>query len=292
MAVPSSTTALLKTAVEQSIAALGGLLLVSPTTQCSTHSLIGTAGLSREPTLVAHLAVYLTGAIASCIEWNLEIRHALFDDNTLGQDLRNNVAQVIGSANTISDDRKRTERNPWIWEGISHLLVHLSRGSPNRHPPGRILAKTMIHLDAKDHGLDLVALYQSPTALGITAGECKAYLKRPDAAIRDAAATLRQLDTDRRDGEVRAAVTTMSPALSPEERKNLVGSFWKRERCYLPLVCCDSKSAIDWTSDRPSLQTLAPPLDRKFLIPACIDDAESFFDEVADAMRSFAASIK
>lgn len=280
----------LKAEVEQALSTLATKVGAVATT-CSTHTLLLATGVGRDATVVRSVAVYLTGAIAGCLEMNMQIRLALFDDKTLSNELFDGVVAVIGPDNAIDHDRKVTERNPWMWEGLSHLLLHLWRASADKHPPGEIIAKTLIHLDAKDHGLDVVALYRGPMQLGVTAGECKAYLGRPAAAIRDAANTLGELDTDRRDNEVRAAIITMAGVLSPEDRKNLVGTFWKRERAYLPLVCCDSGSAIDWATDRPTLGALARPVDRKFLIPVCIDGAEQFFDEVADAMRSFSRSL-
>lgn len=77
-------------------------------------------------------------------------------------------------------------------------MLHLSVKNGSCHPPDRILVKSSIHLDVKDHGLDVIALYGTD-ALGVTAGECKAYLYRPGEAIADAANRLREVDQELRD---------------------------------------------------------------------------------------------
>lgn len=253
-----------------------------------SHSLILVQGLNERVEVIQGVAVYLVGAIASCIEFNLEIRAALFDEDMVTRDLYRDVVNVIGADNDLGGDRKTDERDPWLWEGISHLLLHLSLKNNLSHPPDRLVTKTSIHLSVKDHGLDVVALYGT-TTLGVTAGECKAYLDRPTDAITDAANRLREVDEELRDAEIRAVISQFRPSLSPEQQASVVRSFWHKERAYFPMVCCNSSHSVNWKKNRIVLRRLKPPTNRKFLVSASIDDAESFFDAVAEAMRKYAS---
>ena len=111
------------------------------------HYVISTNGLEGKHQVVEALAVYLAGAIASCVGVNLEIRAALFDEDIISRELSADVARIVGEDNNILDDRKRTERDPWIWEGISHLIIHLSLYDNPSHPPDHLLAKTQPKLN-------------------------------------------------------------------------------------------------------------------------------------------------
>ncbi|MCM1567793.1 MAG: hypothetical protein NC238_17940 [Dehalobacter sp.] len=257
-------------------------------TEHENHSVIRIYGLGQENTVVQGIAVYLVGAIASCVDFNMEIRTALFNEDTLVRDLYRDVTNVIGVNNGISDRIKTYERNPWIWEGISHLFLHLSIMNPANHPPGRLLAKSSIHLDVNDHGLDIIGLYGTDS-LGVTAGECKAYLERPAAAITDAAKRLQEVDNLLRDAEIRATLSQFRPSLLPEQQTLLVRAFWHDERAYFPMVCCDSGHSVDWALSRVDLIRLRPPVNRKYLVPAPIDGADSFFDILSEEMRCYAS---
>lgn len=48
-------------AVQEALATLGGLLSVSTAAACPTHSVMEVAGLSLDPKVVRHVAVYLVG---------------------------------------------------------------------------------------------------------------------------------------------------------------------------------------------------------------------------------------
>ncbi|MCL6479336.1 MAG: hypothetical protein K6T65_13165 [Peptococcaceae bacterium] len=258
-------------------------------TEHRDHSVIRIYGLRQESIVVQGIAVYLVGAIASCVAFNMDVRAALFNEETLIRDLYRDVTNVIGENNDIDDEKKTYERNPWLWEGICHLLLHLSLMNGANPPPDRLLAKSSIHLDVKDHGLDIIALYGTDS-LGVTAGECKAYLERPTDAIADAANRLGGVDRELRDAEIRATLSQFRPSLLPAKQKMLIGTFWHDERAYFPMVCCDSNHSVNWTVSRKVLKRLKPPANRKYLVPAPIDEADSFFDAVSDEMRRYASN--
>ncbi len=257
------------------------------TSPCSTHSVIAITGFGDDSTLEA-TAVYLVAAIASCIECNLRIRAALFDEHSLTADLERDVRSVIGTPDS-GTQYITTQRNPWMWEAISHMFIHLARSQNGFHPPGQILAKSTIKHDVHEHGLDLVAIYQNPAdlLLGVTTGECKAYLHDPLRAIGDASRVFHECDENQRDTDIRAAVGHLSESLNGEFRSRLAGAFWRQERTYLPFVFCDQSDAIQWGNPRESLGRLDVPIRRKYLYPLSLVRARDKLDVICDYMRRY-----
>lgn len=264
-------------------------LIRAEVSQHEHHCVIRICGMDQGDIVIQNIAVYLVGAIASCVAFNMEIRSALFNEETLIPDLHRDVKNVVGENNNIDENEKTYERNPWLWEGISHLFLHLSLENATHHPPDRLLAKSSIHLNVKDHGLDVIALYGTDS-LGVTLGECKAYLQRPAKAITDAANRLGEVDGNLRDAEIRATLSQFRSSLLSTQQDMLVRSFWQNERAYFPMVCCDSSNCIDWAMNRLVLRRLQPPTNRKYLVSLSIDSAEFFFDSVSEAMRAYACT--
>ena len=273
--------------VKLALETLDQLIFFQPT-QYPNHNVITVTGVDGSETSIDAVAVYLVGVIAECIDLNLEIRANLFDDHTARRDINIYVTDRIGD-DDISDLEKTTERNPWIWEGISHLMLHLSRLGKSSHPPEMIVAKTLPNLSVKDHGIDLIALY-GIDSLGVSAGECKAYLDRPSDAVRNAANLFREIDEETRDAEIRRAISLFRSALSDSQKAKLIDAFWRSERAYFPMVCYDASVDVDWSVSREVIDRLKPPPNRKFLVPLSIQNARSFFDSVADSMRNYAGS--
>jgi hypothetical protein len=172
---------------------------------------------------------------------------------------------------------------------ISHMLIHLSRFDRAFHPVGHVLAKTSIKYDVHDHGLDVIAIYDSGV-LGITAGECKAYFDNPNRAILDAANKLREVDSNIRDIEIRSAISQLRSALDDGVKHRIAGSFWRNERSYLPFVCCDEECAHNWNKNKKSLRRLDIPVSHKILIPLSLLEARMKFDRICEIMRIYATS--
>ena len=93
-------------------------------TECETHSVIVVDGFDDDKVLEA-TAVYLVSAISQNIEANLHIREALFDEEEISRELESDVISVVGERD-VDNEFKRMIRDPWMWEGISHMLIHLS----------------------------------------------------------------------------------------------------------------------------------------------------------------------
>jgi len=251
-----------------------------------SHTHLDIVGFDSPDTLNA-VAVYLVGSIAQCIQADMQIREALFDDATRSVDLLRDVIGVIGDA-TATDTFKTMNRDPWIWEAISHLIVHLAKTAGDFHPSGKILAKTLVKYDVNDHGLDVIAIYDSGQ-LGITAGESKAYLNDPSRAITDAANRLSEVDKNLRDADIRATVNQLRPVLTASQSSRIGGAFWKSERTYYPFVCCDHGAILDWSRNRKTLRDLAIPVSKKLLVPLSLPNARDLFDALSNSIRDYAS---
>ncbi|QGQ24708.1 hypothetical protein F1728_19340 [Gimesia benthica] len=271
--------------VGNALAALNSILLISHS-ECKTHSVLEVTNFIHKDSLAA-TAVYLVSCISQSIEANLSIRQALFDEEYFERDLLNDVTSVVGNAD-VDDNFKTMERNPWMWEAISHMLIHLSDNNQEYHPMGKILVKTSVKHDVHDHGLDLIAIYRS-TAIGISAGECKAYFDNPSEGVSDASRKLREVDSNKRDIEIRAAVVQMRSALPESEQSQIAGSFWRNERSYIPFVCFDETHTKNWTRKRPSIGNLSVPVSNKCLVPFSVQNAKEVFDVICEGMRFYAS---
>ena len=251
-----------------------------------SHSVLLVHGCDDDESLEA-TAVYLVAAIAQTVDSILRIRQALFDSTHLNRDLTTDIVSVIGDQNS-DDDFKARRRDPWIWEAISHMLIHLSRLNDKFHPSGQVLAKTVLKHNVNDHGLDLIAIYRA-TDLGISAGECKVYLNDPARAIADASNRLSEIDENKRDVDLRAVVTQLRGLLADDVQASLAGAFWRNERSYLPFICCDDERSLNWVGPRTALQRLDVPVNRKILYPFPLVHARNTFDRICELMRSYVA---
>ncbi len=184
------------------------------------------------------------------------------------------------------EDFKTMRRDPWMWEAMSHLLIHLAQTNSAYHPSGTVLAKTQVKFDVLDHGLDMVAIYLG-AGVGISAGECKAYLDNPARAITDASNRLSEIDDSLRDTELRAAVNQLRNSLTDDQQGMIGGAFWREERCYFPFVCCDLANAVEWTRSRMNLRKLKLPVEKKLLVPVPMDGARAVFDQICELMRVY-----
>lgn len=252
----------------------------------ATHSVLNVTGIEIAECLEA-TAIYLVGSIAVSVKQNMNIRQALYEEDEIVRDLSADITSVIASDNNITTDYRTKTRDPWLWEGISHLVVHLSRLNAGLHPAGYVLAKTTVKHDVNDHGLDLVGIYRGGT-IGVTAGESKAYLSDPSRGIRDASNRLREVDLQQRDSELRSTVDQLQYSIPDDAQNQIAGAFWRQERSYFPFICCDSEHAEDWTSgNRQTLNRLNVPASQKLLVPLSIASANDVFDSICSLMRAY-----
>lgn len=259
-------------------------------TTAKTHRTLLVEGWGSSSDTIGAVAAYLVGLLASAISHNLEVRASLEDTADDRLDLLRSVEVITGSSGaTLSNDQKQDERNPWIAEGIWHLCLFLASQCPNLHPPGEVIAVDLPHVAAKDHGLDVVALYRSATTFGLTIVECKAYEKRPNEAINEAVTFFRMIDDGRHDTRIRQIVQSMRRSLAPQDQQMISPSLWKRERVYLPNPHYDATVVMDWLNTRSSFKGLKA--QSTIIAPHAIHGFGQFFDDVACAMLSLAQGL-
>ena len=169
------------------------------------------------------------------------------------------------------------------------MIIYLSSRSCGFHPSGRVLAKTNVKNGVTGHGFDLVAIYETPRdrRLGVSAGECKAYFQDPERGIADASKKLAEVDTNKRDADIRATVSQLRGFIDANANAKLAGAFWRDERSYFPFICCDEAVAKPWSRARTSLDKLAVPVPRKMLIPITLSSAREIFSTIAELMRQY-----
>ncbi len=155
------------------------------------------------------------------------------------------------------------------------------------HWPDQLIVKSSLSFNVKEPGTDIVGIYGT-NVIGFSAGECKAYLERPSQAITDACKQLGRYDSRTKDKDVRAAISQFRSFLPTDAAQSIARAFWRDERTYFPMICCDNGSAINWDTERQSISQLKRPPNRKFVVPLAIEQAITFFDRLSDAIRSYA----
>lgn len=150
-----------------------------------THTLLRISGIQQSQECLNCIAIYCVGQILNAVQVNLTIRADLLGTDEKAIDrIVQDVYSVIGENNEIlTNKQKIEERNPWLFETISHLLVHSSRIRPEFHPVGQLLGLLPVHGKVKEPGLDLVAIYISDD-IGLGIGEMKAWENDPSAALK------------------------------------------------------------------------------------------------------------
>lgn len=280
MALPAKLDQEIQTAVSTLKASLSCI-----EEQAESHRAILVSGWGASPKVIAAVATYLVGLLASAISRTLEVRAQLEDTDRDRLELVQNVERIVGRANApLSLDQKQDQRNPWIAEGLWHLCLFLANHIENVHPLGEIIAMDLPHISAKDHGLDVLALYQTADSVGISIVECKAYETDPNKAISHATETFRRIDDGTHDARIRQAVAAMRSALPKSLQDRISPSLWKNVRAYIPNPHYDAAKSMNWQKKRPVFGNLAVSRERIVVMPHAIPNFAQFFDDVAAAM--------
>jgi hypothetical protein len=279
----------LDTAVEAAIAALLKATTCSAS-ECETHKVVAVQGWATNAKNIDCMATYLVGLLASAISRTLEVRAHITTSPKDRLEILRSVEQIVGSvASPLTNDQKQDQRNPWIAEGLWHLYFFLAARNAALHPAGSVVALDFPHVAAKDHGLDVLAIYRDGAQYGLAVVECKAYEANPNKAINDALKTFKQVDSGRHDARIRQFVATVRTALPAKEQAQVSASLWKDLRSYVPNPHYDhSKKPMNWTNKRTSFTGLGVPAARVVVMPHAIPQFTAFFDDVANAMLKVA----
>ncbi|TAK27032.1 MAG: hypothetical protein EPO40_18840 [Myxococcaceae bacterium] len=264
---------------------LDGKLTATKATTPS-HQTVAVAGW-HEPEAIEAIAWYMVGQRALAIKVALRIEAQVEDTAEDQAEIRKSVEQIVGSeANPLSDQQKTDERNPWMAEALWHLCLFLSKTNEAFRAAGEVVALEEIHIGAKDHGPDVVALHREGSGFGVSIVETKAYKQNPNKAINDATEYFRAVDRGDHDLRLRQAVAHMRDAL-PAEVQNLISkSLWKANRFYIPNPHYDASEMMDWSNLRPSFKTLKVGAGRITIMPNALPGFNAFFEGVGDRMRA------
>lgn len=276
-------------------AALGVLAkkTIVKNSEAPSHQLILVSGWVGDVDAEKAIAEYLVGLRMMMVSAALQIQgHLLGSRVNSAPSVKRNVNSIVGDSNdALSDNQIVQERNPWIAEALWHLCLHLSQRIPDIHPNRSILAIDYAHSFAKEHGLDVVALYAlNVSDVGLTIVETKAYEANATQAVIDAAGMFRSVNQEKMDVEIRRAVSIMRDALPPERQHTVTGTFWRNERTCVPNPHYDPRASgvIDWTKKRETLTRLGVDYRHVLLMPHSIAGFRAFFNRIADRMRDFA----
>lgn len=263
-------------------------VLTCEVVEAPTHFTLIINGWNVDSLTKKFIAKYLVGLRSCAIDAALNIRAQIEDAEYDRLELIKNVDAIIGRRGVLlSDDKKQDERNPWIAEGMWHLCMVLSADRPEIHPFGSIVALDYAHVATKDHGLDVVAIYEREGLFGLSLVESKAYKSDPNKAINNAVDFFRAVDRDEHALRIRQSVQVMRMAIPAEKQELISKSFWKRTRSYIPNPHYDSQYLINWSIRRPSFSTLVPGKPNILVMPHVINNFDAFFDEVSNEMREY-----
>ena len=251
-----------------------------------THVVVDVSGWGANQDSIEAIAKYLIGVRACAIDAAMSIRANLLGSEEERSEIHRNVFQVVGErGGDLSAESITTERNPWIAEAIWHLCMVVASQEASIHPLGTILAVDILHVNSKDHGLDVSALYLVDGQCGFGFLETKAYASDPNGAIHSAVGFFRAVDGGEQGLRIRQRVQAMRNALPMDIQGLITESFWYNEREYISNPHYDRSVPMNWTNERPSFRDLVPQRTRLVIMPHPIEDFNSFFEAVSNEMR-------
>jgi hypothetical protein len=253
-----------------------------------THVVLSVAHL-EDPESIRALGIYLTGLVANVVQIDLTLVDRLLGiEIDATAQLTEDVHSLIGASNAVSSTFRDNLRNPWLAEGIAHLLVSLPEQAPGPCIPGRVHVLTLPHDKASQQGLDTVAVYdEEDNALAVCIGEAKASERFPGLHLGRSVKLYREIDQGVREYQIRTVVNMLAGYLEPDVKERVVPFFWQGKRLYLPTIAYLDACGFTPDQNRPrSLGTLLVPADRRRLIVVPLADFHVFFDQLANAVRA------
>lgn len=260
--------------------------------ESDTHRTLTILGMNDSDDTRQAIANYLVGLRACAIDAALSIKSQLENTSKDRLEVIQNVLAIVGNDNSeLTENQKQDDRNPWIAEGIWHLCMVIAARRADFHPVGSVISVDYAHIASKDHGLDGLVMYENNNLFGLSIIESKAYRDDPNRAINNAVGFYQEIDRGNHDLRVRQSVQVMRTALPQDKQSRISGSFWKRERSYLPNPHYDASINMEWTNPRPSFRNLSLSRQNLIIMPHIIFGFDNFFDQIANAMRAFVKSL-
>ena len=263
------------------------------TSSVSTHQVITIGGWNASPQMRQRVARYLVGLRINAITAGLAVRAELIGtDADLIVEVPNNVQEIIGAtATSLSADQISKHRNPWMAEGLWHLCLAAAQRRAELHPPGAVMAVSLPHPKATDHGIDLAALYYRNGAIGLSIVETKAYQTDVAGAMHSSTVYFREIEEGGHGVRLRHLIATLRGGLPANNQPSFSDALWKKTRCYLPNPHYDAAHGPDWATARPSLGALVPGAANVYVMPHAISGFTAFFEAISEEMRAAANSL-
>jgi hypothetical protein len=174
--------------VDRALKTLGKHIVLHEEAKAQSHIVLRAEGIT-DPDAVAAFGIYLAAALAGAVKVDTTLAARFLG---LGVDrrleLRRRVHAVVGESNTVTTkDHERwreTRRDPWIAEGIGHLLMMLASRKNTGCLAGLVAAVKQMHARTTQQGLDLVAIYLVEDELpALAIGEGKATFADPSSHL-------------------------------------------------------------------------------------------------------------
>jgi hypothetical protein len=274
--------------LEGALADLDVKISLSVGAPASSHTVIIVDGLD-DPSVPTAMGRYLVGALAGAVDIDARLCEDLL---ARGADRRAEISStvigIIGETNIFGTPEaelfRDTRRNAWIGEGVGHALLMLAARHESLLVEGQVYTLTEVHQSPTRQGLDSVSTYVNSGVLAVAIGESKATCSNGSAQLGDAAGMFAQVDKGVYGPDLRARLAAFRHFLPSELATQISDSLWSDNGCYLPMIV--HQDEFDPTTRRPTLDRLAPPIERRRVVIARLREFYAFFDAIADAMRA------
>lgn len=252
-----------------------------------THIVTQVDGLDS---LQHEIALYLYACVAAHVDCSLRIVESLIGttvDDRLA--LQNELKRLLIPPDPSKTDYFRVQhRDPWILEGIGHLMIKLSKNHPELGPPGEVKALTVLHDDVKDHGLDQVGMFTEQQLLSVNIGEAKASENGISAHIDATGKTFKEVRTGIHDFHIRGKIQQLRGSLPDDLQALITPSFWKNSQAFIAIAGYGSGASIDLNSKRVCYERVGLSHDRIRLIAIKLQNYKDFFEVVSNTLIGLA----
>jgi hypothetical protein len=275
-----------KELIEEALSTIAACLLCEAQPSPDSHTVIKVTGVDS-PEVPAALARYAVALLAGWVEQDATIAARLA---LQGVERRPEVGKLVDrvalpradfDADQL-DHWKRTWRNAWIAEVLTHALFVIHRDTTSDFLTGGVLALLRPHPLPKRQGLDSVAIYGEADIAVMAIGETKATAEHASTQLNNACGMFDSVEEGLYGPDLRNAIDVLGALLPDAMQAQVTEALWRKHRCYLPAIFHESQ--FDASASRDRLAVLEPVASRKRVVVCEIPEFEAFFDAVADAM--------
>ncbi|MGO8905641.1 MAG: hypothetical protein ACLQMH_08470 [Solirubrobacteraceae bacterium] len=275
-----------KELIEDSLAEIAARVTLAEETSPASHTVVVASGLD-DPEVAAALARYAVAFLAGWVQRDASIGARMGVQGVENrEEIRRVVERIVQCPAGLDAEQqtnwRRTWRNGWIAEVVTHALFVIRRSTASPFLDGDVLALLRPHAVPKRQGLDSVAIYDDDSVAVLAVGETKASCERGSEELTHACDMFDQVDAGSFGPELRDAIDLLADVLPAHLLDQVSDSLWRDQRCYLPAIL--HETPFDASSPRARLARLQPPAERKRVLVLRLQAFDAFFDAVAAAM--------